>query len=490
MKKNKGIFSKIKNMFKRTDNRTAFNLSHFRNLPLEHTAYQNSLLTKESVTNLTLKARDPFMRKIVMRLVHDSFREGFNILSEEHQDLDKVVKESFKELNLKTKLIDTWIGARCYGSHYLVIGTDDGHLQNPLNIDNVDSINFLEHFHRDQMVVNNVGTQVDDFYRNPEYFLIYDTSSSSVSAAAENAKNIMVHASRVIQFDGIRVPFEDYKARNYIHLSLIEYLERYVENFHKTYDRISYVLSHFNQAVYKVNKLEGLMASGNKQLIEDRFNMLEAHRNLYNAIVIDSEKESFENHPVSLGGLYDMLQVQMDLLSGACNIPNTILYGKGPRAGLSSGEGLSEKRDWFDVIRSEQENYLEPLLKRVIDIIIKINYGITEVNYKIEFNKLTHRTLEEEAQLMSQQANTDATYINAGVVTADEVALSRFSKEEISLKTEIDLEARQKNLEEESKEKPQPKDQEQEEENEGKEQEEQEGKEEENEEQEKRQKQG
>ena len=78
-----------------------------------------------------------------------------------------------------------------------------------------------------------------------------------------------------------------------------------------------------------------------------------ASASAYNCVVIDSEREAYEDiSSGSLGGLESGVYALSWLLAAAAGIPMTTLYGISP-GGFSSGEG--ERKDWLDRARARRQ---------------------------------------------------------------------------------------------------------------------------------------
>ena len=65
-------------------------------------------------------------------------------------------------------------------------------------------------------------------------------------------------------------------------------------------------------------------------------------------------------------------------------------------------------------------------------------------NWSLQFIPLWQNTEEQDAVTRRTTAETDAIYIDRGVLTPDEVAISRFGGNKWSMNTEIDMESRER----------------------------------------------
>jgi hypothetical protein len=105
------------------------------------------------------------------------------------------------------------------------------------------------------------------------------------------------------------------------------------------------------------------------------------------------------------------------------------------------------------MIKQKQEGKLRPMLDRLIQLIFvsKDGYfkGVEPEDWNLEFIPLWQNTEEQEANIRRTVAETDAIYIDRGVLDPTEVAVSRFGGTVWSMNTEIDLKDRQNGYDEE-----------------------------------------
>ena len=91
-------------------------------------------------------------------------------------------------------------------------------------------------------------------------------------------------------------------------------------------------------------------------------------------------------------------------------------------------------------------NHLKPVLEKLTRYIMLSKdgpfSGIEPDNWSIQFVPLWQNTEEQEANIRKIVAETDAIYLDRGVLDPTEVAVSRFGGNRWSMNTEVDLEAR------------------------------------------------
>jgi hypothetical protein len=114
--------------------------------------------------------------------------------------------------------------------------------------------------------------------------------------------------------------------------------------------------------------------------------------------------------------------------------------GQAP-AGLNA-TGDSDTANWNRVVRSYQEMELAPQLEKIVQLLL-IEQGAEPEDWKVDFPPLSEMTEKETADLRKSVADTDKVYVDMGALSAEEVAINRFTAEGWSMETTIDLELRE-----------------------------------------------
>lgn len=158
-----------------------------------------------------------------------------------------------------------------------------------------------------------------------------------------------------------------------------------------------------------------------------RLRLTDMYRSVVRAMVVDAESgEAFERTSTSFEGIPDTLEKLMLRLAAAVQIPVTILMGQSPAGMNATGE--SDFRWFYDRLRSEQTIVLEPRLRQIIDVLLQTRRWRRRFagrDLTITFPKLWTETPAAEAQRRLTVAQADAAYVQAQILTPEEVALSR-----------------------------------------------------------------
>ena len=371
-----------------------------------------------------------------------------NEMGQNDTELLQGAVDEFSRLEIQQKFAQAWSWARLYGGAGIFVAVDDGveDLLEPLNIGNLRGIKSLTVLSRWEL---NTFEAIRDI-NSPQFGLpsFYQISPRTGAAGEGESSNLVsVHHTRVIRFEGVRLPRVNKEFNDWWGDSVLTRFENPLRNYQGAHDSIANVIQDFRNGILKIQDLADLVTQdgGEKKLI-DRIAIMDRVKSIMKTVVLDAENESFENMSTNLSGVKDIIQEINARLVAATDLPHNVLLGEGA-GGVFNNAGDAEDRNLKDKIRSEQEKHLTKPIDRVLEIVQAQKMGPMK-GKPIEgltwmFQPLTEQNDQEKATTKKTMAETDNIYILNGVLSADEVAKSRFGKEEFSLETEIDLKARQ-----------------------------------------------
>jgi phage-related protein (TIGR01555 family) len=158
-----------------------------------------------------------------------------------------------------------------------------------------------------------------------------------------------------------------------------------------------------------------------------------------NTIMLDS-RESYQKQSSSVAGLDSLIDRFALAVAATSGIPYSFLMGQ-PPSGLQS-TGAADIRMFYDQVKAKQEDDLQPALERLVKLItMSRDSGLTgnELDeWHIKFNPLWQMDEKDEATYRKTVAETDAMYLDRGVLDPAEVAVSRFGGNSYSAETELE----------------------------------------------------
>jgi phage-related protein (TIGR01555 family) len=235
-----------------------------------------------------------------------------------------------------------------------------------------------------------------------------------------------VHRSRLMIYEGEPTP-DDRRIQNQgWGESALQACYSHLRSFGQSFNSVDAILKAFVQDVIKMEGLMNLVASGKEDLIRKRLNLLDLSRSVLNAKLLDT-KEGYEKVASSVTGIPEVLDRLAQALAAARGIPLTRLMGVSPGGLNATGDG--ETRQWYDQVSSYQENRVKPELERLIRYMFlakETGYGSVPEGWAITFNSLWQQSDKETVETRKVQAETDQIYLDAGILTPEEIRESRF----------------------------------------------------------------
>lgn len=386
-----------------------------------------------------LYGSDDIAAKIASVVPDDGIREGIDWILPDGEDpeLVKYLDSEFDRLSVFTNFHWAWTLSRIYGGSIVYISVDDGREPDqPIDWARVKTVNSLVPLDRWQLYVNSSDLISD--IRNPDFGYPVYYNFQSGSTPATDTPAMRIHYSRVLRFDGIKLPTRLFIRNNYWHDSIYGKLYRSIRNYSTGFDSIANLLSDFNQPVFKIQGLAEALAMDNDQLVQKKIESVQLSRSVARAVILDKEDE-FSNIGASVGGLSDLLKLTVDRLVGGSGIPHTRLLGESP-SGLGA-TGNSELTDYYDMIKAQQELNLRKPLQYLIDL-LGMQKGAIKMPEDLSFSFCSLYQQDEQVKIANRktQADIDAIYMDRGVYDPYTVSKARFGTGEYSFETSIESE--------------------------------------------------
>lgn len=231
------------------------------------------------------------------------------------------------------------------------------------------------------------------FYRTAEYYRIaHDTTGQ------------LIHRSRVIFFRGREMPVR-------ITRQLFGWGDSEVQRWYKAITNNetlnAAIVEGMHQSNIDVIAAKGLATTlamaGGEEKIKDRFMVMDYCKSLLNMAIIDSE-DSFTRNGFPMQGLAAIQKIFLEVLASATDIPTTRLLGSSPGGFNATGE--SDTRNYYDMIKSLQENDLAPKLYQLDQVLVRSALGEYPEDLSFKFNSLWQMTEEEESTLNETRSRT------------------------------------------------------------------------------------
>jgi phage-related protein (TIGR01555 family) len=258
---------------------------------------------------------DDIAAKLIEKVPEEMTRQGWTLKIEddENKEITEAMENWARDLDLIGKAKEALEYSRAYGGAGIFLGADDGQkdLTKPLDVKRIKSFNWM-----------NVLTPLEMFPRiwygdphAPKYGepMIYRIQRFVFGGAVETGfsekifEMPLVHESRFIRVDGIRVSRRHLRQRNGWGDSVFMRALQVISDFQQAYAGASILISDFAQAVLKIKNLAELVSANDTATIQARAQLIDMSRSLARAVVIDSEEE-FERKATPVSGLPELLE--------------------------------------------------------------------------------------------------------------------------------------------------------------------------------------
>lgn len=364
--------------------------------------------------------------KIVDIIPDDMTREWRSFTGDmEPKIIERLVDEE-NRLKLRTMFNEAHKWSRLYGTAFIVMSIDDGQTPDtPLDISKIKK-NGLRHIKAvDRHRINNAEIQpvsdpMDSNYGFPEFYRFVDTS-------------IKIHHSRVLRFDGVTIPFDEFRRNDYNSDSVLSRLYDALTNMATVTNGSASMIYESNVDIVKVKGLMNHLASADgESLLRKRFGLAKVMKSFNNMLLLDNEEE-FTSKSNKFAGIPDLLDKFALFLSAASDIPATRLLGSSASGLNATGEG--DLKNYYDTVRSDQIATYKPLLDYFDQIMAK-SLGINEEDLEYEFNSLFQMTPKEQSDIEFVNAQRDALYLDRDIVS--EVTVAKDLKQNATYKNITD----------------------------------------------------
>lgn len=365
--------------------------------------------------------------KIIDTPAEEALKHGFD-LNLKNDEVNAFVEEALDELEWEEKAATAIKWARLYGGALIVMLINDGGgLEQPVNWQNVKSIDELRVYeraivqpdysslYRQDYGGKGEGNRVSKFGQ-PEFYYV-----SSVYGS------FRVHESRCLVFRNGVLP-EQTSNSIYRFWGMPEYvrIRRALRETVTAHTDSVKLLERSVQAIYSMKGLATLLTTddGENQVLK-RLNVIDTARGILNSLVIDADGENYDFKTFQFSGVKDVIDATCNMLSALTNIPQTILFGRSP-AGMNA-TGTSDFESYYNFVEKIQRLMLKRNLRTLLDVIFRAGIASgaveEEPDYKLEFNPLWSLSDTEQATVDQTKAQTAQIKAQTAQVYVDMQAL-------------------------------------------------------------------
>jgi len=356
---------------------------------------------------------DTISGKIVDIIPNDMTREWRYFSGDIEPEIVRMLEEEENNIQLVKNINQAHKWARLYGTAFIVMSIDDGNSPDkPLEIDKIKlgglkHITAIDRYRVSHSDVVPIQDPMNSNFGLPEFYRFNET-------------NVKIHHSRVMRFDGVQLPYDDFRENNYNSDSVLDRLYEALTNFNTTVNAAASMVYETNVDIIKIKGLMNyLQSSSGESLVRRRITFANVMKSFNNSLILDSEEEH-QTKSNTFAGLPDLLDRYALYLSSGSDVPATRLLGSSASGLNATGEG--DLKNYYDTVRSLQKSEYKPKLD-IFDKIMAKSLGLKDdIDLSYEFISLFQMTTKEKADTEYVNAQRDQIYLDRGVITEEIVA--------------------------------------------------------------------
>lgn len=150
-----------------------------------------------------------------------------------------------------------------------------------------------------------------------------------------------------------------------------------------------------------------------------RWNVAAAGKSLSNILMLDAEDE-YNQKAINFSSLTDVYRMQLQVVSGAVDIPVTRFLGQSPAGMNATGE--SDLRNYYDSVRTMQTLDIGPAMHVLDEALIRSALGKRPDEIAYEWFPLWQTSAKEKAEIAKANADAVSVYQTAGIAPAEPFA--------------------------------------------------------------------
>ena len=195
--------------------------------------------------------------------------------------------------------------------------------------------------------------------------------------------------------------------------------EPYVDNWLRTRQSVSDLISNFSVVAFKTDMGQILQGDDNGADLMKRIDYFCLTRSNKGALVLDKEREEFEILNVPLSGLAELQSQSQEQMCSVSHTPAVILLGIAPSGFGNVAEG--ELRAYYDWVASIQERWWRKPIETVINILQIMRWGAIDPDIVITWQPLYQMTPKELSEIRKSDADIATAYTAAGILDPIEI---------------------------------------------------------------------
>jgi phage-related protein (TIGR01555 family) len=361
---------------------------------------------------------DGLASRIVDLLPDEATRDPI-ILKGTDESIDvKSIMSELDDLQVMTKIGDAWRWSRLFGGAILVpVTSGTGKLDSRLNKEQITKITALHVIESPSLTPASHHPGIgSNSFRDPEF---YDVSMMS---ASDTLKTRRIHRSRVIRFDGVRVPPSQLVKGNGWGPSVLDRVVGELENIGLTLGYAKNILHEISLIVLRLANFRRDLSSGeaSEKEVQGYVQNIKDNMDVLGVVALDIADELVVVDR-SVTGLSEILEKFESAFLRVTDIPRFKIFNQQPEGLSSSSSG--EMESWYNHTATQQQKVVKPAVNTVLECMFSARSHRGEKvpeEWDIDFQPLWEPSNKEKADTYLVRTQADAINIGANIMAPDE----------------------------------------------------------------------
>jgi len=340
--------------------------------------------------------------------VANDFELSFPESSDKDDTLDKDLKATDKEYQIKKNLIEFVKFSRVFGiriAMFIVESDDPDYYKKPFNIDGVKKGTYKG------------ISQIDPYWMTPQLTTIGATdiwSKNFYEPEFWQVSGKLIHKSHLCIIRHSEVA--DILKPSYLFggLSLPQKIYERVYAAERTANEAPQLAMTKRTTALNID-MEA--AVGGERSLVDKILDWTRFRDNYGVKLLGMD-EQITQQDTSLADLDNVIMTQYQLVASIANVPSVRLLGTSPKGFNATGD--YEMKTYHEELRQLQVNDLNPLLERHYELVQKSVYGVVKF-FEINWKPIDIPNAKEQGELDKAKADLYKTYVDAMILDPMEI---------------------------------------------------------------------
>jgi phage-related protein (TIGR01555 family) len=351
----------------------------------------------------------------------DMTRAGIDILCDAKPKDIEETQQTITNLGVWSGIRDSAAWGRLYGGSIGVIMIDGQDYSKPLDPKKIGRGQFRGVVALDRWMVepslNDLVAEQGPYLGLPKFY--------RVTSDIPGMRNKIIHYSRCIRFEGVRLPYWQRVSENLWGVSVIERLYDRMVAFDSATQGAAQLAYKSYLRTIKVKGLREILAAGGpaEAVLIQYVDMMRRFQSIEGLTLLDGDDEFEAGQAVNMTGMSEALLQFGQQLSGATQIPLVRLFGQSP-AGLNS-TGESDLRTYYDGIAQQQNRTLLVPMTIIVRAAALSEGRKLPDDFKVIFRPLWQLSEEQKSEVASRDTETILKAEERGVIS-QQTALKEF----------------------------------------------------------------